>query len=698
LAGLTAAPDALERDISDVQWQFRQAAAVLSSFNPRTLPPFGSGDADGGAEKHLKNDVTVSDQGWILKSRVRRQALQRLGSRDAIGAALSIHAQRPRDPLQQALEEYILAKPRPLDALTLDELERVSDVTDWLRDIVEGLPPRAEIRHRVARARLLKPFRELAADGIFGRDVEVDKIAEYVHRASWSSWYDQAPLFVYGPGGVGKSTLLARMILKLADERRCEFVYVDLDQSDAVDEPVWLLTEAARQLALQDAANSSRWSELKRQWSDVIAGSVSGSSSLDSPRRAQKLSLFQRGRLLVQFKEILGAERRVFFALDSYGELRRGGDTFSDGLWRLLNELQALCPGLRVVMCGRGSPVGLPISEIKLAGIDGDAVEQYMQWLEVADLGEARDVADQVNGNPLSVRLAAELMKRGERVNIPRGVLAQGALYHRLLLRVDDPDIAQLARFSLIPRRLTEEILTGVLAEACGVRITSVEDGAELFRRVRRELILSREVNYGVLRHPPDVRRGVLELLRREDADRSARIHSLALEYYSRSADEASQIEQLYHRLALGQEPRIDEAPDHAVEALAPARPEFPPAAQRHFDRLRRGGQDASTAPGAVTSVSPVQIARPFSDADVKELQGALLAAFPKPDELRQMTLFVLNRSLDQITPEGNLANRVFALIQWARAQGRLNELVDGAHAMNSGNPLLAAFIEGRRG
>jgi hypothetical protein len=81
-----------------------------------------------------------------------------------------------------------------------------------------------------------------------------------------------------------------------------------------------------------------------------------------------------------------------------------------------------------------------------------------------------------------------------------------------------------------------------------------------------------------------------------------------------------------------------------------------------------------------------------LSGSQYRQLQNALLAAFPTLGGLAQMVLFGLGQNLAAIAGNSNLQDTVFSLIQWAQAQGRLTELVVGALDANPTNPELVAF------
>lgn len=77
-----------------------------------------------------------------------------------------------------------------------------------------------------------------------------------------------------------------------------------------------------------------------------------------------------------------------------------------------------------------------------------------------------------------------------------------------------------------------------------------------------------------------------------------------------------------------------------------------------------------------------------------KELQSALLKAFPTESSLAQMVRFGMDEYLEHVAKGNNLADIVFQLICWARSQDRLHELLAAARAANPNSPELIAFKE----
>lgn len=75
-----------------------------------------------------------------------------------------------------------------------------------------------------------------------------------------------------------------------------------------------------------------------------------------------------------------------------------------------------------------------------------------------------------------------------------------------------------------------------------------------------------------------------------------------------------------------------------------------------------------------------------------EQLSQALLDAFRKLPDLERMVQYKLNVRLLEVVGQGALRNMVFDLVEWAESEGRLADLVHGAHLQNPGNPQLRRF------
>lgn len=76
----------------------------------------------------------------------------------------------------------------------------------------------------------------------------------------------------------------------------------------------------------------------------------------------------------------------------------------------------------------------------------------------------------------------------------------------------------------------------------------------------------------------------------------------------------------------------------------------------------------------------------------IGQLVDALVSAFPTRGELAMLVTIELDIPLDTITTAANLRTDAFALVQWAIARNRLNDLLAGARRQNPGNARLRAL------
>ena len=81
-----------------------------------------------------------------------------------------------------------------------------------------------------------------------------------------------------------------------------------------------------------------------------------------------------------------------------------------------------------------------------------------------------------------------------------------------------------------------------------------------------------------------------------------------------------------------------------------------------------------------------------MTTAQRRELHAALLSAFPTNDALEELVFLATGVSLDTITIDGTLSQRVAALIKWAESTGGVDELVVEAKLKNPTNPDLVAY------
>lgn len=568
-----------------------ETAAVLSWFDPRKLSPSDDPVAQERLDKLLADSTQTLDPSgarrWTLSPDVRIRVLRQLREGGHVREMLAATPQRPDDHLQQALERCLTGKPVPVEEQSLEELGASFQVCDWLRQAgFEGLPDRELIQQRIEWLTLLQPFEHLAGKHFRGRVRELQVLREYAGVLPPGSVYeatrrfveeifnlkDKPPLVIYGPGGVGKSTLVARFILEHAralEHDRFPFAYLDFDRPDVESqEPLTLLAEAVRQLGIEYPQARESCERIRQGWLDVLAKAETNASP-DSPSREGVRVLSAAVRDFSTLIDSLGAQDRpVLFVLDTFEEVQWRSEQHVTAIWRLLQELQPAVTRLRVVVVGRANISGRRTKELQLTGLDEEAAIGYLQARGIIDRQVAHQLVDQFGGSPLSLQLAVELFQREGldergRLNVETrnfffsrmdDALIQRQLYKRILGHVHDEEVRKLAHPGLLLRRLTPELILEVLAEPCCLEISSLEEAWRLFDKLRREVSLVTVAPDGALEHRQDLRRLMLELLEADQPEKTAAIHQRAVRYYERQPPSPdARAEEIYHRLALGQ-------------------------------------------------------------------------------------------------------------------------------------------------
>lgn len=236
---------------------YLDAASVLTAFDPVELKPTAGTEAkaDPAIFERLLPLCEPNSAGphrglWSLTLAERRAALERLATREAMRAALDTNPKRPDTRAQHVLEQLVDGSLPPLETLDREGLAALVTVSAWLRGFVD-VPPEDEVRAALARLDLTAPMWRLVSGGFVNRVAELRQLEAYVTLP-----VGMPPLFVHGPGGVGKSTLLARFLLTELDRGR-PYAYIDLDRPTIrADEPTTLLLDLLDQL--DDAARPRR--------------------------------------------------------------------------------------------------------------------------------------------------------------------------------------------------------------------------------------------------------------------------------------------------------------------------------------------------------------------------------------------------------------------------------------------------------
>ena len=379
-----------ELNESDVRWSYRKAASVLSSFEMQSIQPFEGveGDQETALESLYSESQLILDENhrprWMLRSDTRRAALERLEGVDNIKKALLSVSDRPNDSLQKTLESYIFQTAPPLEKQSHQELLRTLQVSEWLHGIVSDVPDPQFVLQKLEIENLLSSFRFLVGDHFRGRTAELSRLSDYVgimEATSLSSLVtrslrqifslnEKPPLVLHGPGGVGKSTLLAKFVLDHVmqattsnlesmevDSNRFPFAYLDFDRPSLIaEEPITLLIEALRQIEVQFPNSSKSLRKLREAWNQRIESRTARkrqpAGSAESASRIDKRDLFL-DEFAEEIKPLVAGDIPLLFILDTFEEVQYRSRAFVEEVFDFLESLQKRIPTLRAVLSGR---------------------------------------------------------------------------------------------------------------------------------------------------------------------------------------------------------------------------------------------------------------------------------------------------------------------------------------------------------
>ncbi|MEU9501643.1 ATP-binding protein [Streptomyces sp. NPDC048196] len=659
--------------VSPTRRAYREAACLLARFDPRELRLPDEKHATGRAVLELVDDCTtlgMQDQaGWALKAEVREEALVGLAGPEAARRLLAANiGQLPAEP---GPERFALAQlfgtPLAIDRLTAGELADALQAVLWLSRVpgMTGLPDTGRLQRALERARLLEPLERLVRRPFQGRAAELAELHAYVAlpRAAAPPGPPAAPpgggpgpvpaMVIHGPGGMGKSTLLAKFLLDSVHDPAggIPFAYIDFERPTlSVHEPITLIAEAARQLGIQYPAHRAELDALAEECQQVARSQREGqervtqlhelaatravlgrsySQQFQSAAIGRETGLVRRvGEVLT--RAVAEAKSRpddpdppFVVALDTFEEAQYRGSPALGRMVAVYMAFQSAYPRLRFVVSGR-APVEHPAKQVKsldieLGELDPEAAVGLLASCGVDDPEVARELAARVGGHPLSLKLAARAATLAGLAGEPTGelirslperrrevfrrvdqLLVQGILYDRILSHIADEDIRRLAHPGLVLRVITPEIIQDVLAGPCGLDVPGPERARELFDELSR-LDMVEPAAPDAVRYRGDVRAIMLRL---PGGDRTAvmrEVERRAVAHYAARDGLEARAEEIYHRLRLDENPRsVEERWLPGVERfLAGAGQEMSPRAAGLLTARLGGGAPDHVAAGA---------------------------------------------------------------------------------------------------
>jgi hypothetical protein len=515
------------------------ATAVHWDFDPEAIPE----DARGTVVPLV---IDPSAERWSLRANDRLRLIRSAGSLDALREARGTAVLDT--PGQQVIDQILKGPPYALDQIEEEALPYWLQAVRWFADVAPGLPTAGEVNRALKQRRVRSQMQSLAGPGFRGRATEL---------ATMKAWYDNAqagPIVVTGIGGIGKSALVARFALNLPE--RTLVLWLDFDRADlAPDDAVSVLSLLCEQASVQlerfirPTIDPDAW----EAGADAFGAELTRTLG-DDPTPLLVLDGFEVAQHVQQYQEI----------------------------WEVLNRILAKAPVLRVIVSGRA-----PVEDLVLNGrsgqplvLTGMAPEDAEAWLRehgIAAPTVLPRVLEISQCVPLNLMLAVRLVQVGGEVQdlpstLPRA-LVEGFLYRRILDRVIDAKIKPMTWDVLVLRRVTEAMISELLADSIPEDMTA----NDVFALLTRELglagtdapnrpesqapALAQVGKGGMLRLRPEVRSATLRLLEMDNLARVREVDQRAADWYAKpdpdanpSADDLNvrAAELVYHRLRLG--------------------------------------------------------------------------------------------------------------------------------------------------
>lgn len=568
----------------------RQFAALSGLFLPKeALAAAGLAGAPAQAVAEVASalsrccDTDAAPGRWLMRTSERRGLLQTLRNDHDLAAVMAARATRMPDAAAQdlldALQGRGLFEPKRLAELTRQgpelaerrpDLERAATALGRLG--VE-LCTFAGAAGHIAKVNIaLGHLDQEASRQAAAAEPFVDREDELKHLAKWlAAPVSDAPvrvLLVTGPGGIGKSTLLARA-LEAAQHGKARPVVVKLDfdrpSLDILD-PIGLTLEVARQVGAQ----------LPQTAAGLRAARVSAS--------AQRRDQITRGERPDSLPEAVAAplrnaiakakgKRPTLIALDTLEVVRARGASHPERLLAWLDSLPGL--GLAPLAVVAASRVDIypkaadgSVEKYTLPPLPASASEALMGQLSpgrapVKALGAApagEDMMSGFAGNPLAMRVVAEVAagRSGSEGDADGWRAVATALIDRIVLsRLTDPDLRRLVRPGLVVRWITPALVTEALAPALGVTLAGPEEAERLVGELSRQQWLCETITpepgkgSAWIRVREEIRLQIQPLLYAEDPEACFRVNKAAAAWFERRPEPWIKVEAAYHRLQM---------------------------------------------------------------------------------------------------------------------------------------------------
>lgn len=533
---------------------------------------------------------------YVLKGAMRRKLLQRLDrTQKLIGLCDALSREIPSD-FFTLFQSCLQAKTIDLDTLDLSSLNRLDKICDWLHltSFEANLPNRLILKSLLAQEHLLLKFKQQISH-FSGREDELKRLADYLDRFRDLNIAQKQsdPLLVYGIGGIGKSTLIAKFIIQAwqrDSKNKLPFVYLDFDKIDfdinqKPFNPLKLAEEAFRQLSIQfpDAGGVEyRLGDIQHTIKSFLLDNREFNSDMSITRSLQSSitrenlydRIFKRYINPEQLRAFEESDQAVLVVLDSFEEFQRmakGSELYE--LQEFISELRSQIPKVAFILVGRTDYFSTSFSFIpySIGPFDINASQSYLQAKEV-NQKHRLIISKKAKGIPLALNLLANLVLNQEKEIAKKNIsnfnwarfynsIEGDHITEQLIIRNIEhisEDVRELGIPGIVVRKITPEIIKEVLAIPCNLGNLDDNLARILYDKLSQEVFLLEEFN-DELYFRRDLRESIMNLINRQFGKKVKQIHDYAIAYYENKTDPSDRAEYLYHRLMRGDDKDIIE-------------------------------------------------------------------------------------------------------------------------------------------
>ncbi len=465
-----------------------------------------------------------------------------------------------------------------LRRLSEPKLAAIITALGWMEGLTlpAGMAPLPDAR--AARTERTRRDRQrsrtaLVAAGFVGRTEAMEAIGSLLDDPTMAGRI----LVISGPGGIGKSAILAHAARTFADRIPPVPVFsFDFDRPSLDPTGPGITLDLTRQLAIFLPDKAEELSRIRSVLRETFQRSGGESHISQSGFEASMRSSSEAAYILRGVVENAGlAQTPVLIVFDTLEVVAAQGTTALMAVreWVSFAQHEIGLTGIRAIVAGRAAEAAAEIlgalHTYVVPPLNMDEGEQLLTLMGV-DAKRAKDAAQIVDGTPLALRLGGRYL--AEHPDAPVSVLAeggagdatltQGIIYKRILNHVgtgaDDP-LRKLAYPGLALRLVTPGLIRDVIAPAVGIRFKHPDDAKALWRRLVDDHVwlVERETE-GLARHRSDLRQDMLPLMRRDAAVAPVveRLHQLAVAYFRAGTDPdlppgRARLEAVYHALNL---------------------------------------------------------------------------------------------------------------------------------------------------